>query len=130
MDATINLNVDSDSLAIATEKANRLVELLREAQQIIDSLSDKEELPREPRFYSNESVIDINNIGGKTVNFSGIHTDAKDISKQFNEMAKRYTEDEQNFISTEALKIFVQAENNEIALRALELLERTAHLFG
>lgn len=39
----ININVDSDALDTATEKANRLVELLREAQQIINSLSGKEE---------------------------------------------------------------------------------------
>lgn len=35
---TVTVNVDSTSLDEAIEKANRLVELLREVQQIIDSL--------------------------------------------------------------------------------------------
>lgn len=40
---SVKIEVDSDELDIAIEKANRLVELLREAQQIISSLSGKED---------------------------------------------------------------------------------------
>lgn len=36
----INIDVETKKLDEAIEKANRLIELLREAQQIIDSLSD------------------------------------------------------------------------------------------
>lgn len=42
METTINIIVNSDELDSATEKANRFVELLKEAEQIIDSLSGKE----------------------------------------------------------------------------------------
>lgn len=38
----IIIDVNSEELDNAIEKANRLVELLREAQQIVDSLSGKE----------------------------------------------------------------------------------------
>lgn len=38
----ITIEVNSEELDQVIEKANRLVELLREAQQIIDSLSGKE----------------------------------------------------------------------------------------
>lgn len=40
---SVKIEVDSDELDIAIEKANRLVELLREAQQIISSLSGRED---------------------------------------------------------------------------------------
>ena len=43
MDSSVELKIDDKTLDTLTEKANRLVELLREAQQIIRSLSDKEE---------------------------------------------------------------------------------------
>lgn len=39
MEPQVNISLDSEELDIALEKANRLIELLREAQQIIDSLS-------------------------------------------------------------------------------------------
>ena len=44
IDTKIAINVECKDLDIAIEKANRLVELLREAQQIIDSLSGPEKL--------------------------------------------------------------------------------------
>lgn len=43
-DTTVKINIDSDSLDITIEKANRLVELLREVQQIVGCLSGQEEL--------------------------------------------------------------------------------------
>lgn len=43
IDTTVKIKMESDELEMAIEKANRLVELLREAQQIISSLSEKEE---------------------------------------------------------------------------------------
>ncbi len=43
-DTTVKINIDSDSLDITIEKANRLVELLREIQQIVGCLSVQEEL--------------------------------------------------------------------------------------
>lgn len=46
--------------------------------------------------------------------------------KTLNWVVKRFNENHINFICTEALVIFINAENNEIALRALELLERAA----
>ena len=42
MEATVNINCEN--LDVTIEKANQLVELLREAQQIIDSLSGAEKL--------------------------------------------------------------------------------------
>lgn len=39
----ITIEVNSEGLDQAIEKANRLVELLREAQRIVDSLSGKEQ---------------------------------------------------------------------------------------
>ena len=39
----ITIEVNTEELDQVIEKANRLVELLREAQQIIDSLSGKEQ---------------------------------------------------------------------------------------
>lgn len=44
MDTTVKINIDSDSLDIAIEKASRLVELLREVQRIVGCLSGQEEL--------------------------------------------------------------------------------------
>lgn len=44
MDTTVKIQIDSDELDIAIEKASRLAELLGEVQQIISSLSGKEEL--------------------------------------------------------------------------------------
>lgn len=41
---TIDVDVDIEKIDRATEKANRLVELLKEAKQIIDSLSPKSNL--------------------------------------------------------------------------------------
>lgn len=38
MEQKVDINLDSESLDKAIEKANRLVELLREVQQIVDSL--------------------------------------------------------------------------------------------
>lgn len=43
-DTTVKINIDNDSLDMTIEKANQLVELLREAQQIVGCLSGKEEL--------------------------------------------------------------------------------------
>lgn len=43
-DTTVKISIDSDSLDVTIEKANRLVELLREAQRIVGCLSGKEEL--------------------------------------------------------------------------------------
>lgn len=42
MEQKINLSLDSRAFDDAIEKANRLVELLREVQQIVDSLSGTE----------------------------------------------------------------------------------------
>jgi len=39
---TVKIEIDKDELDTTIKKANRLVELLREAQQIVDSLSGKE----------------------------------------------------------------------------------------
>ena len=39
---TIKVNIDFDELNEAIEKANKLVELLREAKQIVSSLNQKE----------------------------------------------------------------------------------------
>ena len=47
----------------------------------------------------------------------------------FDEMAKRFNEDEKTFICTESLKLFYQAENDDIALEALRLLQSAAQLF-
>ncbi len=44
MEKTIKIEVNSDELDSIIEKANRLVEILREAQQIVNSLSTKEML--------------------------------------------------------------------------------------
>ncbi len=44
MDTTVKIKVEQESLDKAVEQANRLVGLLQEAQQIIDSLSGKESL--------------------------------------------------------------------------------------
>ena len=38
---TVKIHVDTDELDDATEKANRLVDLLKEASRIVDSLSGK-----------------------------------------------------------------------------------------
>ena len=43
-DTTVEINIDSESLDIAIEKANRLVELLQEVQRIVGCLSGQEEL--------------------------------------------------------------------------------------
>lgn len=43
MDKTIEIEVKAEGLDSTIEKANRLVELLREAQHIVNSLSTKEE---------------------------------------------------------------------------------------
>ena len=40
----MKINIDGDSLDIAIEKANRLVELLLEVQRIVGCLSGQEEL--------------------------------------------------------------------------------------
>ena len=42
MKTDIEIDLDVSSLDVTMEKANRLVELLREAQQIIDSLFEQE----------------------------------------------------------------------------------------
>lgn len=47
----------------------------------------------------------------------------------FDETAKRFNKDEKTFICTEALRLFYQTENDEIALEALKLLESAAQLF-
>ena len=39
MNTEMIVNVNCENLDVAIEKANRLVELLREVQQVIDSLS-------------------------------------------------------------------------------------------
>lgn len=44
MNAEMAVNVSCENLDVMIEKANRLIELLREAQQIIDLLSGKEKL--------------------------------------------------------------------------------------
>lgn len=41
MEQTIKIEIDDEELDVAIEKANRLVELLQEAKQIINSLSSK-----------------------------------------------------------------------------------------
>lgn len=43
MEQKVDINLDSGALDNAIEKANRLVELLREVQQIVDSLSGAEQ---------------------------------------------------------------------------------------
>lgn len=43
MEQKVDINLDSGALDSAIEKANRLVELLREVQQIVDSLSGAEQ---------------------------------------------------------------------------------------
>lgn len=42
MEQKVDIRLDSEALDNAIEKANRLAELLREAQQIVDSLSGAE----------------------------------------------------------------------------------------
>lgn len=42
MEQKVAIRLDSEELDNAIEKANRLVELLREVQQIVDSLSGAE----------------------------------------------------------------------------------------
>ena len=49
MEQKVDISLDSEALDNTIEKANRLVELLREAQQIFDSLSGAEK-SKEP-FY-------------------------------------------------------------------------------
>ena len=49
-------------------------------------------------------------------------------SETFEEMTARFNNDQGTFICTEALKIFHKAENEEIALEALRILERAAQL--
>lgn len=48
MEKKIDVSLDSEALDNAIEKANRLIELLREVQQIVDSLSgaEKSEAPQ------------------------------------------------------------------------------------
>lgn len=43
MEPTVKIEIDNNELDTTMEKANRLVGLLREAKQIISSLSGKEE---------------------------------------------------------------------------------------
>lgn len=42
MEQSVRIEINSDELDEAMKKANRLVELLQEARQIIDSLSSEE----------------------------------------------------------------------------------------
>ncbi len=44
MDQTVKIEIDDTALDGMIKKANRLVELLREAQQIVDSLSENKKL--------------------------------------------------------------------------------------
>lgn len=44
MEQKVDISLDSGALDNAIEKANRLVELLREVRQIVDSLSGAEKL--------------------------------------------------------------------------------------
>lgn len=46
MEQKVDISLDSGALDNAIEKANRLVELLREVQQIVDSLSGAEKSER------------------------------------------------------------------------------------
>ncbi len=44
------------------------------------------------------------------------------------EVTSRFNENSGSFICAEALKIYVRAANDEVALKALELLEKAAQL--
>lgn len=44
IEQTVKIEIDSKELDAAVKKANQLVGLLKEAQQIASSLADKEEL--------------------------------------------------------------------------------------
>lgn len=44
MNQTVKIEIDSEELDAAIEKANRLIELLREIQQIASSLSGRNRL--------------------------------------------------------------------------------------
>lgn len=44
-------------------------------------------------------------------------------------LQKRFNDDQVSFILTEALKIFANAENQENALKALEILDRAAQQY-
>ncbi len=78
------------------------------------------EQPREPKFYPNESVLPIYESSSKDNSYG-----AKK-SETLQEMAERFNANEGNFICGEALRIYFRTENEETALRALELLERAA----
>ena len=49
-----------------------------------------------------------------------------DKKESFEEISRRFNENERTFICTEALRIFFQSDSAEVALSALELLERAA----
>lgn len=68
------------------------------------------------------SITDANIIEAEKV----IVTFRDDESARIKEEVQRFNANEKTFIMTEALKIFCNAENDKIALRALELLEKAA----
>lgn len=83
------------------------------------------EQPREPIFYPDEISVSIKELKkNETVLDHGTVNkgDLKEIMDKFND-------NKQNFICTEALKIFCETQSDEIALRALELLGTVAQPF-
>lgn len=53
----------------------------------------------------------------------------KQSISEIEEVVDRFNTDKQNFICTEALKIFCQTKDDDTALRALELLTEAAQPF-
>ena len=81
--------------------------------------------PREPIFYPNEMSIAIERVGKKENTLKTVENSLNQeiVNKDsLKEMMDKLNENKENFICTEALKIFYRTESEETALRALELL--------
>ncbi|MDE6052189.1 MAG: hypothetical protein K2G55_00200 [Lachnospiraceae bacterium] len=88
--------------------------------------------PREPIFYPNEMSVSIERADNEKNTLKTVENtlNKEPVNKHsLKETMDKFNENNQNFICTEALKIFYRTQSEEIALRALELLERVAQPF-
>lgn len=114
---SIPVNVDMEKLDEAIEKVEKLVVLLREANGLLNILlADNKD--KELAFVQACVVMKVAN----TSDGAAYKNSSKGAIDRFNT-------DKQNFICTEALKIFCQTKDDDTALRALELLTEAAQPF-